>query len=445
MITYLPASKIDSLGDWRRTHYSKDIKPSEDGKDATVFGWVSNIRNQGGLIFIVITDKNGIAQITIHKNKTPKDVLSKAESLSEHASIAVRGEIKAIAKAPNGAEIIPEEIKVLALPQKAPPFTLHGKTLPSIDKRFEVRAVDLRRPEALAIFKIRERSLEIIRDFLKKNGYYEVNTPKIIATATEGGAALFPLLYYDKEAFLTQSPQLYKEQLVMSFEKVFEIAPAYRAEQSRTLYHLSEFLSIDVEEAYVDYKDIMDTIERMLTNLYASINKECKKELEMLKIKLPSIEKIPRITYDSIIELLKGKDAQVEWGDDLTSESLDKIAEDLPSYYFVIDWPTKSKPFYIKPSPSNPATSESFDLMQGSLEISSGGTRISSKKELVKRLKEKGLKPKGFEYHLAVFDYGMPPHAGFGLGFERLLMVLTEQKNIREVSVFPRDQFRLTP
>jgi aspartyl-tRNA synthetase len=150
------------------------------------------------------------------------------------------------------------------------------------------------------------------------------------------------------------------------------------------------------------------------------------------------------MTYAAILELLKGKNAQVEWGDDLTSELLDKIAEDLPSYYFVIDWPTKSKPFYIKPS-TNPEISESFDLMHGSLEIASGGTRLSSKKELINRLKEKGLKPKGFEYHLAVFDYGMPPHAGFGLGFERLLMVLTNQKNIREVSVFPRDQFRLTP
>jgi len=439
----LPA-KIDSLGNWRRTHYSKDIKPSEEGKEATVFGWVSGIRNQGGIVFIIITDKDGVAQITVHKNKISKEVLSRVESLSDHASIAVKGKIKAMDKAPNGAEIIPDEVKVLALPQKTPPFTLYAKTLPSIDKRFEIRAVDLRRPEALAIFRIREKALETIRDFLKDHEYYEVNTPKIIATATEGGAALFPLLYYDKEAFLTQSPQLFKEQLVMPFEKVFEIAPAYRAEQSRTLHHLSEFLSIDVEEAFVDYKDIMHTIEKMLTKLHASISKECSKELKTLGTTVAPIEKIPRMTYAAILELLKGKDAQVEWGDDLTSELLDKIAEDLPSYYFVIDWPTKSKPFYIKPS-SNPEISESFDLMHGSLEIASGGTRLSSKKELINRLKEKGLKPKSFEYHLAVFDYGMPPHAGFGLGFERLLMVLTSQTNIREVSVFPRDQFRLTP
>ena len=437
-------AKIDSLGNWRRTHYSKDIRPSEEGKEVTVFGWVSGIRNQGGIVFVIMTDKDGVAQITVHKDRVSKEVLSRVESLSDHASIAVKGKIKAMGKAPNGAEIIPDEFKVLALPQKTPPFTLNAKTLPSPDKRFEIRAVDLRRPEALAIFKVREKALESIREFLKEHGYYEINTPKIIATATEGGAALFPLLYYDKEAFLTQSPQLFKEQLVMPFEKVFEIAPAYRAEQSRTLHHLSEFLSVDVEEAFVDYKDIMNTVEKMIVKLYASVGKECAKELKTLGTTVELIERIPRMTYDAILELLKGKNAQVEWGDDLTSELLDKIAEDLPSYYFVIDWPTKSKPFYIKPS-SNAEISESFDLMHGSLEIASGGTRLSSKKDLVSRLKEKGLKPKGFEYHLAVFDYGMPPHAGFGLGFERLLMVLTNQKNIREVSAFPRDQFRLTP
>jgi aspartyl-tRNA synthetase len=441
----LPASKIDPLGEWRRTHYSKDITPSNDGKEVTVFGWISSIRDQGGLVFIIINDNFGIMQMTLHKNKVSKELLSKIESLSEHASIGVRGKVKTMSKAPNGAEIVPSEIKVLALAQKVPPFGLHAETLPSMDKRFEIRAVDLRRPKALAIFTIRGKSLEIIREFLKERGYHEVNTPKIIATATEGGAALFPLLYYDKEAFLTQSPQLFKEQLVMAFEKVFEIAPAYRAEQSRTLQHLSEFLSIDVEEAFVDYKDVMDTIEALISKLRAGVSKECSKELKMLGIgKLSPIEKIPRLTYDSIIELLKGKDVQIEWGDDLSSESLDMIADELPSYYFITDWPTKSKPFYIKPAPS-PKLSESFDLMHGSLEIASGGTRIGSKKELMKRLKVKGLKPKSFEYHLAVFDYGMPPHAGFGLGFERLLMVLTGQKNIREVSVFPRDQFRLTP
>lgn len=441
----MPVSKLDSLADWRRTHYSSVIRPVNDGKNVTVFGWVSGIRNQGGVVFVVITDKEGVMQITVHRDKAPKELLSKVESLSEHASIGVRGKVRSMAKAPSGAEIIPKDIKVLALPQKVPPFELHAETLPSLDKRFEIRAIDLRRPKAYAIFKIREKALEIIRSFLKERGYREVNTPKIIASATEGGAALFPLLYYDKEAFLTQSPQLYKEQLVMAFERVFEIAPAYRAEQSRTLHHMSEFLSVDIEEAYVDYKDAMYTLEELIKTLHSKINAERSNELKMIGVgKLPAIEKIPMITYDSIIELVQGNDVKTEWGDDLSSELLDSISEDLPSYYFITDWPTRSKPFYIKPA-AKPDISESFDLMHGALEIASGGTRISSKRDLVKRLKEKGLKPRSFESHLAVFDYGMPPHAGFGLGLERLLMVLTGQKNIREVSIFPRDQFRLTP
>ncbi|MEM3383123.1 MAG: aspartate--tRNA(Asn) ligase [Nitrososphaerales archaeon] len=438
--------KIDELNDWRRTHYSVEIKPELEGKKVTIFGWLSSIREQGGIVFLILNDKEGMVQITVHKDKSSKSILEKLKILSEHSSIGVKGIVKSINKAPHGAEIIPEEIKILSIAKRQPPFSLFGGKMPTIDKRLDIRVIDLRRPKAQAIFKIRHTVLKAIRDFLIGKRYMEVSTPKIIATATEGGAALFPLLYYDKEAFLAQSPQLYKEQLVMPFEKVFEIGPIFRAEESRTLRHLSEIISVDVEEAFVSYKDTMNLIEQMISHVVKTINDECSKEMELLKQKI-KIPKSPfkRLTYDEILKILEKEGIIMNWGEDLSTQTIKILGEILPEFYFIIDWPTAIKPFYIKPRDDKKDICESFDLMHSSIELASGGSRISSKRLLIKRLKEQGLKPKLFEYHLRIFDYGMPPHAGFGLGLERLMMVLTGQENIREVSIFPRDRFRLTP
>jgi aspartyl-tRNA synthetase len=437
--------ELDELGDWRRTHYSSNLTPELDGQGCVVFGWIASIRHQGNITFLVIMDKDGLIQVTAKKDEVGEELYEKIQRLTPHTSIGVKGVLKAIPKAPNGVEVRPKEIKVLGYASVTPPIQLYARKLPSLDKRLEIRAVDLRRPAAQAIFKIRQEALKAIRAHLLKNGYQEVHTPKIISSATEGGAALFPLLYYDKEAFLTQSPQLYKEQLVMAFEKVFEIGPAFRAEQSRTLEHLSEFISVDVEEAYVDYRDVMNRLEAIVREVVEVVKSRCAKELATLQYEPTLPDTFKRFTYDEVLEILAEHGCKVEWGEDLSSAALAKLAELNPSYYFIIDWPTQCKPFYISQKKDDPKLSESFDLIFGSLEIASGGTRVSSRRVLEKRLKEKGLNPKSFAYHLKVFDYGMPPHAGFGLGFERFLMTLTGQKNIREVTYFPRDQRHLTP
>jgi len=437
--------RLDELGDWRRTHYSSNLAPQLDGQECVLFGWIAAVRHQGNITFIVIKDKDGLIQITAKKDEVGEELYKKVQALTPHTSIGVKGVLKAIAKAPNGVEVRPKEIKVLGFASVNSPIPLYGRRLPSLDKRLEIRAVDLRRPAAQAVFKIRQEALKAIRGHLLKNGYHEVHTPKIISSATEGGAALFPLLYYNKEAFLTQSPQLYKEQLVMAFEKVFEIGPAFRAEQSRTLEHLSEFISVDVEEAYVDYRDAMDRLEAMIREVVEAVKIRCAKELATLQYEPNLPETFKKFTYDEVLEILAEHGHKVEWGEDLSSTALAKLAEANPSYYFIIDWPTQSKPFYISQKKEDPKLSESFDLIFGSLEVASGGTRVSSRRVLEKRLKEKGLNPKSFAYHLKIFDYGMPPHAGFGLGFERFLMTLTGQKNIRDVTYFPRDQRHLTP
>ena len=253
--------KPDDMGDWRRTHYSVEVTPAIRGKQITVYGWLASLRRQGAITFLIIHDRKGSLQVTAKTSEVSEKVEKKLRLLSLNAAVAIRGKVRATQKAPNGAEIVPDDLKIVGVASKKPIFELYAKKIPRIDKRLSLRAVDLRRPEAQAVFEIRAQTLTSFREFFTKEGFLEVSTPKIISSSTEGGAALFPLLYYDKEAFLTQSPQLYKEQLVMPFERVFEIGPAFRAEQSRTMSHLSEFISIDAEAAYVDYMDIVNIMD----------------------------------------------------------------------------------------------------------------------------------------------------------------------------------------
>ncbi len=435
----------EDLGAWRRTHYSSQIVPEMDGKEVTIFGWVSSVRTQGRITFLIVNDKEGSFQVTVVNGKASDEVVEKVAEVGEHASIGVKGAVKTMTKAPNGAEVIPSEIKVLNHAKK-PAFSVFGGALPSIDKRLDIRAVDLRRDKAQALFKIQRVLLRSLRAFFDERGYSEVRTPKLISTATEGGASLFSVLYYNRPAFLTQSPQLYKEELTLAFEKVYEIGPAFRAEESRTQKHLSEITSIDIEEAYVDYNDVMDTLEALIRRTASDVADSCARDFERVKRQPVEIPKtFERLTYDSVIEEVRRKREGMMWGEDITGPDVEELGRAHESFYFITDWPTAAKPFYIKPSSGKPKVSESFDLMHGPLELASGGTRVESKAMLVKRLKEQKLKPQAFEYHLSAFDYGMPPHAGFGLGLERLMMVLTGEENIREVTLFPRDKLRLTP
>ncbi|MEK0381512.1 MAG: aspartate--tRNA(Asn) ligase [Nitrosopumilus sp.] len=431
------------LGSLRRTHYSKELDPSKDGSDVTVMGWVLSVRGHGNISFLTIRDKLGQIQIVAKAGNCPDEIREKISKLKEHSSIGVSGKIKSSEKAPNGVEIIPTELRVFSEVEKIPPFEPQAKTVKNIDTRLEVRSIDLRRKVLQHIFTVRSQVLKTVRDYFYQEDFIEINTPKIIATATEGGAALFPIFYYNKEAFLAQSPQLYKEQLTMSFEKVFEIAPIFRAEPSRTNRHLAEAISIDLEEAFVDYNDVMDRIEQIIKKTIQSVN-DYTKENNDVEFKVPNVpELIPRYTYTELVEKMQKAGAKTEWGDDLYPSNLQKIG--LDGFYFIKDWPTGPKPFYVKVSKENPKISDSFDLMFGDLELSSGSTRIEKKEELVERMKNKGMKVDAFEYHLGAFDYGVPPHAGFGIGLERLMMALTGTENIRDTTFYPRDVDRLTP
>jgi len=431
------------LGEWRRTHYSNNLDPSLAETDVTIMGWVSSVRGHGNISFLTIIDRMGEIQIVAKKNSCPDNVFETISKLKEHSCIGLKGKINASEKAPTGVEIYPEDLRVFSMVEKVPPFDPYVKTIKNIDTRLEMRAIDLRRDSLKKIFQARSEVLKVIREYFYEENFIETNTPKMIATATEGGAALFPIFYYNKEAFLAQSPQLYKEQLTMSFEKVFEIAPIFRAEPSRTNRHLSEAISIDFEEAYVDYNDVMKRIEEIIKQVILSLQKFLKEntDVEFTVPELPDI--VPQYTYSDLLEKIQATGAKSQWGDDLYPAQLSKIG--ITGFYFIKDWPVGPKPFYVKVSKDNPKISESFDLMYGDLEISSGSTRIEKKSELEDRMKNKGMKVETFGYHLSVFDYGVPPHAGCGIGLERLMMALTGIENIRDTTFYPRDVDRLTP
>ena len=438
--------KLDSIGDWVRTVYSVNVTPDMDGKEVTIFGWVQEIRDLGGIRFIIMKDRKGTIQLTIPKKKVSLEALSKSDALQKRYSIGVKGTVKKTSMSPRGVEVLPMEIKILGTAALQLPIDITGKTPANIEVRLDARPLDLCQEQSIATFKIQHSAVEAIRDFLIEKGFLEVHTPRIIASATEGGAALFTLDYFGKKAFLAQSPQLYKEQLVMSLEKVFEVGPFFRAEESHTRRHLSEFVSLDVEQAFAGAEEVMVLLEQLMQHTCKAVKDSCTEELAVLRhrLRVPSVP-FKRLTYSEVLSDLQKEGFEVPWGEDIPTEAFRVLGKLYPSFYFITDWPTHSKAFYIKPREENPDLCEGFDLMWRWIELVSGGTRIAKKDLLVARLKEQGLKPETFKYHLQAFDYGMPPHAGWAVGLERLTMMLTGKKNIREVTFYPRDRDRLTP
>ncbi|MFP3985490.1 MAG: aspartate--tRNA(Asn) ligase [Candidatus Bathyarchaeia archaeon] len=438
--------KPDRLGDWRKKLYTSDINPELDGKEIILFGWIQEIRDLGAIKFVILQDRQGTVQITIPTKKASKDLLETTNALQTQYCIGVKGTVKKTKMTQRGFEIIPNKIKILGKAQHPLPLDVTGKTPATIDTRLNARVLDLCREDNRAVWRIQHVTLTAIRNFLSEKDFIEVYTPRIIATATEGGAALFSVDYFDQEAYLAQSPQLYKEELTLCFEKVFEIGPFFRAEESHTRRHLSEFVSVDVEQAFATSEDVMSLLEQVTHFVCKTVDKQCQKELETLNHKV-DVPKLPskRFSYTKILEELETEGIEISWGEDIPTPAYRTIGKLHPYFYFITEWPTKSKPFYIKPKDDNTEVSEGFDFMWKWMELASGGTRVHSKDLLMQRLKEQKLNPESFKHHLQVFDYGLPPHAGWAAGLERILMMLTGKRNIREVVLFPRDRTRLTP
>lgn len=438
--------KLDELGNLRRTHLSTEVTAKLAGKEVVVMGRVGDARDLGGIKFFILSDLSGPIQVTAPKAKVSKKLLAKIDGLTQESAVAVRGKVVAAKQAPRGVEIFPSELRVLNLASVPLPLDPRGRVRANLDTRLDARALDLRRPESIAIFKIRHQALQSVRNYLVSGRFIEVNTPKIVATATESGAALFPISYFDREAFLSQSPQLYKEVLTGCFERVFEVGPIFRAEEHDTPRHLNEAISIDIEVAYATADDVMKILEDLIFEVFSDVKRRCAEELKTLNHKLGVPKKpLQRITYDDALKKLELGGVKVPWGEDLPTPAERKLGELIGGAYFVIDWPMVIKPFYTMPKQDNPKLGEAFDLMYKGIELASGGTRVHQEELLVKQLKERGMNPSNFESHLQSHRAGLPPHGGWGLGLDRLTMALTAVENIRECVLFPRDRKRLTP
>lgn len=428
--------------DFKRTHYIGNLSPSMEGTKVIVGGWVEDVRELGKLTFLTLRDVTGVAQIVL----VGEDSLKQIKGLTRQSVIKVTGTIQKSKARDFPFEVKSERVDILTVAVQPLPIDPIGRLESNIDNRLNARALDLRNQKTAAIFKMRHHVLASIRKTLTEKSFIEVNTPKLIGSASEGGANLFSLKYFEKQAYLAQSPQLYKEQLTIGLERVFEIASYYRAEKSHTVRHLTEFTSVDIESAFMDYSDVMDILESVVVNVFEYVMQNCASEQKSLgiEIKKPSVP-FERISYKKAIEELGRDGIKLEVGDDLQDAHLRKLGERHPGFYFLIDWPMKLKPFYIHEKDDDPELSRSFDLQYGYLELSSGGTRLHDPIKLKTRLQEQGLDPHQFEDHLKAFDWGMPPHSGWGLGLDRLMSVLTQIDNVREVVLYPRDPERLFP
>ncbi|RNJ77185.1 MAG: aspartate--tRNA(Asn) ligase [Nitrosopumilus sp. H13] len=424
-----------------KTHDIAELSPGLVGKDVVLGGWIEDLRKMGKMTFITLRDVTGISQIIV-KGELNENL----GEINRQSVISVSGIVQETKARDFDFEVKAQKIEVLGRAVHPLPVDPIGRLESNIDTRLNHRALDMRNQKTASIFKMRHHVLQVLRSTLAEKKFIEITTPKIIGSASEGGANLFSLEYFGKTAYLAQSPQLYKEQMTIGLERVFEISNFYRAENSHTGRHLSEFTSVDIEAAFMDYDDVMDVLESLIMKVYEHVGQNCKKEQEVIghTVKIPETP-FKRITYSECVEELRKADQKVEIGDDLLDSHLRIIGENHPGFYFLTDWPMKLKPFYIREKDEDATLSRSFDLQYGYLELSSGGTRLHSTEMLKSRLREQNLDPAQFADHLKTFDWGMPPHSGWGMGLDRLMTTLIGIDNVREVVLYPRDPDRLGP
>lgn len=427
-------------------------------KTVLLRGWVRLRRDHGKLIFLDLRDKDGLIQIVVNP-KVSEEAYRAAEALRPEDVIEVAGKVN---KRPKGAEnrdlktggieVEALEIKIISKAETLP-FDLGSDDLNlELPTLLDHRALTLRHPKVAAIFKVQNTLVSSFRDTLKKEGFIEVFVPTIVAAATEGGAEVFSIDYYDHKAYLAQSPQLYKQIMVGAYERVFTIAHAYRAEPSVTTRHMSEYVSLDVEFGFINsWQELLDMAEKVVLGMIEMVKKENANEIDSIfKIKLPEIKnRIPRLKMREAQEIIfKRKKIDHRKEPDLDPASEKEICnwakeETGAPFVFITHYPTKKRPFYTMPDPEDPEYTLSFDLLGINEEWVTGGQRINDYEMLLSNMKKFGVNPKDFEIYLQAFRYGMPPEGGFAMGLERITKDLLNLSNVREASLFPRDMERV--
>ena len=441
------------------------------GSEVTVAGYAETVRGRGGVCFLMLRDGTGHIQAFLKRDNMDESLFGSIQSATRESTIQVTGTVaqKRPPKVAEGEPVPPPEYEVnvtaaavLADAAAPLPVGVTDDVHVGLDVRLDNRHLDLRRAHVNAMFQLRSKVLQYGRDHLISEGFQEINTPKIIAAAAEGGTHLFPMKYFETDAYLSQSPQLYKQLAVLGgLERVFEIGPAFRAEKHDTYRHLNEFISFDIEGAWMDDEDVMGVQERMIHHIWGEVAANDQSLIDVVNeyhasqgrdpviLEVPDVP-FPRIPYCDAIEIVKAGGGEIGWGDDIESHHCDIIAAEYPGFHFIPRWPMSMKPFYIhhkegEEGSSGGQLSRGFDLNYGRDEMTSGGQREHRVDVLEQNLRNMGLEPADFTFYTDGFRYGAPPHAGWGLGVARLLMVLTGAGNVREVVLFPRDRSRVTP
>jgi len=420
-----------------------------------VYGWVSRIRDLGRVKFVIIRDREGYIQTVAKKNETPDEALETIERLDREDVVRVKGVLKRNPQAPGGAEILVKEIEILSKTVEPAPIEVENSLSSDLSTRLRWRWLDTRNPKVNLIFKIEAEVARLFREYFISKGFTEIFTPKIVGGATEGGAEVFPIVYFDKPAFLAQSPQFYKQMAVIAgFERVFEIGPVFRAEKHHTIRHLTEYHSIDYEIGFIkDYHDVMDIAEEAFKYVVEKIFESHlgKTALREFNIEKPMIPKrFPRVSLKNLYNILEEYGKKIPVGEDLDPDgeklawryALDKYGSD---FIFVTDYPWRYRPFYTMRREDDPEYTYGFDLLFRGLEVATGSQREHRYEILLQQTREKGLNPDNFWFYLEFFKYGAPPHGGAGIGLERVVMQLLKLDNIREARLLPRDPERLFP
>jgi aspartyl-tRNA synthetase len=424
-----------------------------EGRRVTIMGWVQRIRRLSKLSFLIVRDREGLTQCTIHHDQVNPQLLEVLNRLDNEYAVAIVGRVRREPQARRGVELTPERIAIVNDSPPTLPLDTSGKVEADLVTRFDNRVMDLRRLEVQQTFKIQHFTMDRMRRFLEAQGFREIHTPKIVATATEGGADLFQVQYFETKAFLAQSPQFYKQLcLVGGFDRVYEVAPVYRAEKHNTPRHLNEYVSFDYEMAWIrDEEDVMRMEERMLRSALLAVQKSCAEELEQLKVEIkPPRLPIRHVEFRDAVEMARKEGLDIPNDSDLPGEGellLHKIVkkETGEDFYFLTHFPASIRPFYTMPLESDPSLTHGFDLIYRGMEITTGSQRIHRYDMLVEKLTAAGLNPKTFAFYIEPFKYGAPPHGGLAIGMERLTMQMLGFANIREACLFPRDRTRLVP
>lgn len=414
----------------------------------SIRGWLHHKRSSGGILFLLLRDGTGVIQCTLKRDEIGEEKFEEIERLPVESVFEIKGEARKDERAPSGYEIKVEDAEIIFKAEEDFPISkkFHGPEF-----LLDQRHLWLRSQKMQSILRIKSKLLEAACQWFKEHGYTQFQSPSLTGSACEGGSTMFPVKYFDKEVYLTQSWQLYAEAAIASLGKIFTLAPSFRAEKSRTRRHLTEFWHMEVEEPFCDLEKTMKMQEEFITHLCHTIAKEMGIELEklgrdpkdLLKIKPP----FPRITYTQAIEMLKKDGVKIEWGDDITWIIEKKLAVKFDVPFFVTHFPKGIKAFYHKPDPKDPKVTLSADMLapEGYGEIIGGGQRIHDLDELLQRMKEEKIEKKDYQWYIDLRKYGSVPHSGFGLGIERIVMWICKLKHIRDAIAFPRLINRVYP